>query len=141
MMVPQLQDVEIKTDGSLITLADKVPMISGKDIPIDIAHLYAAVSPDTIGISMGHEEGGTLSNQVKEPGTAALMTFTANVDGYKTMLEQIFSVAEMPNMPEEFKNELNIQKDLALSMLYWKSQDMRIGFTEKGFSTDVDITY
>jgi len=141
MMVPQLQDIEINTDGSLITLADKVPMISGKNVPIDIANLYAAVSPDTIGFSMGHEDGGTLSQQVTEPGTPALMTFTASADGYKNLMEQIFSMAEIPNMPEQFKDELNIQKELALSMLYWKSQDMRMSFTDKGFSTDVDIKY
>ncbi len=141
MMVPQLQEVDIKTDGSLITLADKVPMISGKNIPIDIANLYAAVSADTIGFSMGHEDGGTLSQKVGEPGTAALMTFSASADGYKSLMEQIFSMAEMPNMPEELKSELSIQKDLALSMLYWKTQDMTMGFTDKGFSTDVIIKY
>lgn len=141
MMMPQLQEVDIKTDGSLITLADKVPMISGKDMPIDIANLYAAVSADTIGFSMGHEDGGTLSDKVSEPGTAALMTFSASADGYKSLMEQIFSMAEIPNMPHEFKNELNIQKDLALSMLYWKTQDMTMGFTDKGFSTDVNIKY
>jgi hypothetical protein len=141
MMVPQLQGMEIKTDGSLITLADKVPMISGKDIPIDIANLYAAISEDTIGLSMGHEGGGSLSEKVNQPGTAALMTFSASADGYKSLMEQIFSMAEMPNMPEEIKKEMNMQKELALGMLYWKTQNMRMGFTEQGFSTDVDITY
>ncbi len=141
MMMPQLQDMDIKTDGSLITLADKVPMISGKDIPIDIANLYAAVSPNTIGLSMGHDNGGVLSQKVSEPGKASLMTFTASVDGYKSVMEQFFSMTEMPNMPEELKNELNLQKDLALSMLYWESQDMDMSFTEKGFSTDVNIKY
>ncbi|VAW45762.1 hypothetical protein MNBD_GAMMA02-969 [hydrothermal vent metagenome] len=141
MMVPQLQGMEIKTDGSLITLADKVPMISGKDIPIDIANLYAAISSNTIGLSMGHEGGGSLSEKVNEPGTEALMTFSASADGYKNLMEQIFSMAEIPGMPEEIKKELNMQKDLALGMLYWKSQNMSMNFTDQGFSTEVDIKY
>ncbi len=141
MMVPQLQGMEIKTDGSLITLADKVPMISGKDIPIDIANLYAAVSQDTIGFSLGHEGGGSLSEKVNAPGTVALMTFSASADGYKNLMEQIFSMAEMPDMPEEIKKELKMQKELALGMLYWKSQDMNMSFTDQGFSTNVNIKY
>lgn len=141
MMIPQLQGMEIKTDGSLITLADKVPMISGKDIPIDIANLYAAISEDTIGLSMGHEGGGSLSDKVKQTGTAALMTFSASADGYKSLMEQIFSMAEMPNLPESIKKELDMQKELALGMLYWDSQKMTMSFTEQGFSTHVDIKY
>lgn len=141
MMVPQLQEVDIKTDGSLITLADKVPMISGKDIPLDIANLYAAVSTDTIGFSMGHEGGGSLSEKVNDAGQAALMTFSASADGYKDLMEQIFSMAEMPNMPAELKEELQMQKELSLSMLYWKNQVMSMSFTDKGFTTDINITY
>ncbi len=141
MMVPQLQEVDIKTDGSLITLADKVPMISGKDIPLDIANLYAAVSSDTIGFSMGHEGGGALSKKVNDEGQAALLTFSASADGYKDLLEQIFSMAEMPNMPAELKEELKMQKEFSLSMLYWKNQVMSMTFTDKGFTTDINITY
>ncbi|TDR23332.1 hypothetical protein [Marinicella litoralis] len=141
MMVPQLQGIEIDTDGSLITLADKVPMLSGKDIPLDISELYAAISTDTIGLSMGHEGGGELSDKVKQEGQAVLMSFSANVDGYKKILEQIFSMAEMPDMPEQVKNELAIQKDLTLSMLYWKTQKMTLSFTDKGFVTDFNIKY
>ncbi len=116
-------------------------MITTKDIPIDTANLYAAVSSDTIGFSMGHEGGGSLSEKVSEPGTTALMTFSASADGYKNLMEQIFSMAEMPGMPEEIKQELNMQKDLALGMLYWKSQNMSMSFTDQGFSTEIDIKY
>ncbi len=141
MMMPQLQNMEINTDGSLITLADKVPMISGKDIPLDISELYAAISSDTIGISMGHEGGGELSDKVKDDGTAALMTFSANADGYKQIMEQVFAMAEMPNMPEKVKKELALQKELTMSMLYWKTQDMVMSFKDKGFETDFIIKY
>ncbi len=141
MMMPQLQEMAIKTDGSLITLADKVPMISGKDIPIDIANLYAAVSADTIGLSLGHEDGGSLEQQVKEPGQAVLISFSAHADGYKSLMEQIFAMAEMPNMPAEIKQELATQKSLALDMLYWKTQDMTVAFTDEGFTTDIMINY
>ena len=141
MLQPQLEGLEIKTDGSLITLADKVPMLSGKDIPLDISELYAAISSDTIGVSMGHVGGGDLSDKVKQPGQAVLMSFSANIDGYKSILEQIFSMAEMPNMPESVKNELLVQKELTLSMLYWKTQQMTVSFTDKGFETDFNITY
>lgn len=141
MMVPQLQGMDINTDGSLITLADKVPLISGKDIPLDISELYAAVSADTIGFSMGHAGGGELSEKVNQEGTPALMTFSANADGYKQIMEQIFAMAEMPNMPESVKKELAMQKDLTLSMLYWKSQDMTLSFKDQGFETDFVIKY
>ncbi|MEZ5471059.1 MAG: hypothetical protein R3E90_04705 [Marinicella sp.] len=141
MMMPQLQDMEINTDGSLITLADKVPMISGKDIPLDISELYAAISSDTIGFSMGHQGGGELSDKVKQEGTAALMTFSANADGYRQIMEQIFAMAEMPNMPEQVKKELAMQKELTLSMLYWKSQNMQMTFNDQGFETDFVIKY
>lgn len=141
MMMPQLQDMEMKTDGTLITLADKVPMISGKDIPLDISELYAAISSDTIGLSMGHEGGGELSDKVSQEGTAALMTFSANAEGYRQILEQVFAMAEMPNMPEAVKKELNMQKELSLSMLYWKNQDMSMSFKDQGFETDFVIKY
>jgi len=141
MMIPQLQGVEIKTDGSLITLADKMPMISGKDIPVDIKNLYAAISSDTIGFSMGHEGGGDLSTKVMDEGSNVLMSFSANVEGYKSLLEQIFSMADMPNMPEQVKEELQLQKELTLSMLYWKKQDATLSFTDKGFVTDFSIKY
>lgn len=141
MMVPQLQGMEIKTDGSLITLADQVPMISGKDIPIDVANLYAAVSSDTIGVSMGHVGGGSLSDKVKASGTAAIMSFSASADGYKSLMEQIFSMAEMPNMPEAIKEELAMQKELTMDMLYWQQQSMTMSFTDQGFSADVNIKY
>ncbi len=141
MMVPQLQGVDINTDGSLITLADKVPMISGKDIPLDISELYAAISSDTIGISMGHEGGGGLSDKVKQEGQPVLMSFSASVDGYKKILGQIFSMAEMPNMPEQVKQELALQKDLTMSMLYWQTQKMTLSFTDKGLVTDFNIKY
>ena len=141
MMVPQLQGMEIKTDGSLITLADQVPMISGKDIPIDVANLYAAVSADTIGVSMGHVGGGELSDKVQDSGTTALMSFSASADGYKSLMEQIFSMAEMPNMPAAIKEELAMQKELTLDMLYWQQQTMTLSFTDQGFSTDVNIKY
>jgi hypothetical protein len=141
MMMPQLQNMEVKTDGSLITLADKVPMISGKDIPLDISELYAAISSDTIGFSMGHEGGGELSDKVSQEGTAALMTFSADADGYRQILEQVFAMAEMPNMPAEVKKELNMQKELSLGMLYWKTQDMTLSFEDQGFVTDFEIKY
>jgi hypothetical protein len=141
MMVPQLQGIDVKTDGSLITLADKVPMISGKDIPLDISNLYAAISSDTIGISMGHEGGGDLSNKVAEPGNAVLMSFSANAEGYKNILEQVFSMAEMPDMPEDFKKQLAQQKELTLGMLYWKNQDVTLAFRDQGFETNFTIKY
>lgn len=141
MMVPQLQGLDIKTDGSLITLADHVPLISGKDIPIDVANLYAAVSEDTIGFSIGHLEGGTLAEKVKQEGESALMSMSLNVDGYKDLMEQIFKIAEMPDMPESIKQELEMQKELSMSMLYWKTQDMSMLFTDQGFTTNIDYTY
>ena len=141
MMMPQLQGMDLKTDGSLITLADKVPMISGKDVPFDIANLYAAISADTIGMSLGHEGGGELSEKVQDSGKQALFSMSASAEGYKQLMEQIFSMADMPNLPESVKQELQMQKELTLSMLYWTHQDMSMGFTDQGFETDFVINY
>ncbi len=141
MMVPQLQGMEIKTDGSLITLADQVPMISGKDIPFDVKNLYAAISDETIGVSLGHPGGGELSEKVREPGKNIMMSFSADVDGYKNLLEQVFSMADMPDMPLSIKEELEMQKELTLSMLYWQRQDVSLSFTEQGFESSFDIKY
>lgn len=141
MMVPQLQGMDINTDGSLITLADQVPMISGKDIPFDVKNLYAAISDETIGISLGHEGGGELSEKVREPGKNIMMSFSADVDGYKNLLEQVFSMADMPDMPDSIKQELEMQKELTLSMLYWQRQDVSLSFTNQGFESNFDIKY
>ena len=141
MMLPQLQGMDIKTDGSLITLADQVPLISGKDIPFDIKNLYAAISSDTIGISLGHEGGGDLSDKVKTEGQSALLYTSADADGYRDVMEQIFALAEMPNMPAGIKEELEMQKELTLSMLYWDTQIMTVTFSDKGLVTDMDIRY
>ena len=141
MMLPQLQGMDIKTDGSLITLADQVPLISGKDIPFDVKNLYAAISSDTIGISLGHEGGGELSDKVQTEGQTALLYTSADADGYRDVMEQIFALAEMPNMPASIKEELEMQKELTLSMLYWDTQIMTITFSDKGLVTDMDIRY
>jgi hypothetical protein len=141
MMVPQLQGMELNTDGSLITLADQVPMISGKDIPFDISHLYAAISEDTIGVSLGHEGGGELSEKVAESGKPVLMAISASADGYRQLMEQVFAMADMPNIPDDIKKELQMQKELTMSMLYWTHQDMTMGFTSQGFETDFLIKY
>ena len=69
------------------------------------------------------------------------MTFSANADGYRQIMEQIFAMAEMPNMPEQVKKELAMQKELTLSMLYWKSQNMQMTFNDQGFETDFVIKY
>ncbi|MFC3194748.1 hypothetical protein ACFODZ_10910 [Marinicella sediminis] len=141
MMVPQLQGMELKTDGSLITLADKVPMISGKDVPFDISHLYAAISADTIGLSLGHEGGGELSEKVQDSGKQALIAMSASAEGYRQLMEQVFAMADMPNMPQSVKEELQMQKELTLSMLYWTHQDVSMGFSDQGFETDFVIKY
>lgn len=141
MMVPQLQGMDIKTDGSLITLADTAPLLGGSDIPIDLANLYAAVSNDTIGFSMGHEGGGGLETKVQAEGDAILMSSSMNLEGYKAIMEQVFAMADMPQLPAQVRKDLAMQKDLYMSMMYWKSQEMAISFTEQGFTTNVNYTY
>ncbi|MCX7552868.1 hypothetical protein OS175_03165 [Marinicella sp. S1101] len=141
MMVPQLQGMDIKTDGSLITLADTAPLLGGSDIPIDLANLYAAVSNNTIGFSMGHEGGGGLETKVQAEGDAILMSSSMNLEGYKAIMEQVFAMADMPQLPAQVRKDLAMQKDLYMSMMYWKSQEMAISFTEQGFTTNVNYTY
>lgn len=140
MMVPQLAEVKLNTDGSLVHLGDKLP-ISGKDIPFDAEFFYGALTDDTVGLSIGHEDGGGLSELVKSEGDNKLMTFSASGEGYKRIMEQVFAMAEMPGMPEDIKKELMMQKDMTLNMIYWKDAKGSMNFTDKGLVIDSDMTY
>ena len=140
MMVPQLAEVKLNTDGSLVHLGDKLP-VSGKNIPFDAEFLYGALTENTVGLSIGHEDGGGLSELVKSEGDNKLMTFSATGDGYKRIMEQVFAMAEMPGMPEDIKKELMMQKDLTLNMIYWKDAKGSMNFTDKGLVIESNMTY
>ena len=140
MMVPQLAEVKLNTDGSLVHLADKLP-VSGKDIPFDAEHFYGALTESTVGLSIGHPEGGGLSDLVKSEGANKLMTFSASGDGYKRIMEQVFAMAEMPGMPEDIKKELMFQKDMTMNMIYWKDAKGSMNFTDKGLVIDSTMTF
>lgn len=140
MMVPQLAEVQLNTDGALVHLGDKLP-VSGKDIPFDAEHFFGALTDNTVGISLGHPDGGGLSELVKSEGVNKLMTFSASGEGYKRIMEQVFAMAEMPGMPEDIKKELMFQKDMTLNMIYWKDASGSINFSDKGLVIDSNMTY
>lgn len=140
MMVPQLAEVTLNTDGSLIHLGDKLP-VSGKDIPVDIEHLFGAMSDHTIGLSLGHDQGGHLSDLVKSDGQNKLLTFSASGEGYKNIMEQIFAMTDMPGLPEKVKQELQLQKDMTLNTVYWKHAEGSLTFTPDGLVFDTQVQF
>ncbi len=140
MMVPQLAEVTLNTDGSLIHLGDKLP-VSGKDIPVSIDHLFGAMSDHTIGLSVGHDQGGHLSDLVKSDGDNKLMTFSATGEGYKNIMEQIFAMTDMPGLSDKVKQELQMQKDMTLNTIYWSHAVGSITFTNAGLVLDTVIQF
>lgn len=140
MMVPQLADVTLNTDGSLVHLGDKLP-VSGKDIPIAAEHIYGAMSENTIALSIGHQDGGGLSEAVKSEGVAKLLTFGASGEGYKNIMEQVFSMVEMPGMDEELKKQFAAQKDMILGNVFWSHTTAGINFTEAGLVIDTSVKF
>ncbi|WP_395377774.1 hypothetical protein [Marinicella sp. W31] len=140
MMVPQLQGLEVKTDGTAINLAEYIP-VSGSDIPFDASTMFMAMSGNTIGLSMGYEEGNSLSEMVKGENDDALLSFSANGQAYKNLIEKVFLLAEKADLPDEMKQELAMQKALTKDGIWWKSQKGDFNFENQGFTVNVDISY
>ena len=140
MMVPQLQGLEVKTDGTAINLAEYIP-VSGSDIPFDASTMYMAMSGNTIGLSMGYTEGDMLSDMVKGENDDALLSFSANGQAYKNLIEKVFLLAEKADLPDEMKQELAMQKALTKDGIWWISQKGDFNFENQGFTVNVDISY
>lgn len=140
MMLPQLQGMVLPTDGSLIPLKEQLPP-NLMNLPVDVSSAYAAINNQTIGLSLGYPEGGNLSELVNEEGQNLLFSATAEAEGYKQMIEEIFKLADMPQLSEEMKKQLESQKQMTLSLLYWKQQKVTMSFTDQGFTTNMVTTY
>lgn len=140
MMLPQLQGMVLPTDGSLIPLKEQLPP-NLMNLPVDVSSAYAAITNQTIGLSLGYPEGGKLSELVNQDGEQLLFTATADAEGYKQMIQEIFKLADMPQLSDEMKRQLESQKQMTLSMLYWTHQKVTMNFTDQGFTTRMAITY
>lgn len=140
MMLPQLQGMTLPTDGSLIPLKEQLPA-NLMNLPVDISSAFAAINNQTIGLSLGYPGGGNLADMVKQPGENLLFSATADADGYKTLVQEIFKLADMPQLSEDMKQQLETQKEMTLSMLYWKQQKVTMNFDDKGFTTNMTVTY
>ncbi len=140
MMLPQLQGMVLPTDGSLIPLKEQLPP-NLMNLPVDVSSAYAAINNQTIGLSLGYPGGGNLSDLVSEPGQNLLFSATADADGYKQMIEELFKLADMPQLSDAMKQQLKSQKEITLNMLYWKQQKVTMNFTDQGFTTDMKMTY
>jgi len=140
MMLPQLQGMVLPTDGSLIPLKEQLPP-NLMNLPVDISSAYAAINNQTIGLSLGYPDGGNLSELVNQEGQHLLFSATADADGYKKMIDEVFKLADMPQLSEEMKKQLESQKQMTLSMLYWKQQKVTMNFTDQGFTTNMVVTY
>lgn len=140
MMLPQLQGMVLPTDGSLIPLKEQLPP-NLMNLPVDISSAYAAINNQTIGLSLGYPDGGNLSELVSQEGQHLLISATAEADGYKQMIEEVFKLADMPQLSDEMKRQLESQKQMTLNMLYWKQQKVTVNFTDQGLTTRMKVTY
>ncbi|KAA3642457.1 MAG: hypothetical protein DWP95_05450 [Proteobacteria bacterium] len=140
MMLPQLQGMALPTDGSLIPLKEQLPP-GLMNLPVDISSAYAAINNQTIGLSLGYPGGGNLSDVVNQEGQHLLFSATADAAGYKQIIEEIFKLADMPLLSEDMKRQLESQKQMTLTMLYWKQQKVTMNFTDQGLTTHMAITY
>ncbi|MFV0542145.1 MAG: hypothetical protein ACK5L8_00520 [Marinicella pacifica] len=140
MMLPQLQGMVLPTDGSLIPLKEQLPP-NLMSLPVDLNSAYAAINNQTIGLSLGYPGGGNLSDLVKQEGQNLLISTTADAAGYKQMIEELFKLADMPQLSEEMKRQLESQKQITLNMLYWKQQKATVNFTDQGLTTRILTTY
>lgn len=140
MMLPQLQGMVLPTDGSLIPLKEQLPP-NLMNLPVDVSSAYAAITNQTIGLSLGYPNGGNLSEMVNQEGQHLLLSATADADGYKQMIEEVFKLADMPQLSDDMKQQLERQKQMTLSMLYWKQQKVSMNFTDQGFTTKMFVTY
>jgi len=140
MMLPQLQGMVLPTDGSLIPLKEQLPP-NLMNLPVDVSSAYAAITNQTIGLSLGYPNGGNLSEMVNQEGQHLLLSATADAEGYKQMIEEIFKLADMPQLSDDMKQQLERQKQMTLSMLYWKQQKVSMNFTDQGFTTKMIVTY
>lgn len=140
MMLPQLQGMTLPTDGSLIPLKQQLPA-NLMSLPVDVSTAFAAINNHTIGLSMGYADGGNLSELVSQDGENLLLSVTADADGYKQVMTEIFKLADMPQLPEEVKKQLQSQKQMTMNMLYWQQQKTTMQFTDKGLATRMTISY
>lgn len=140
MMLPQLQGLTLPTDGSLIPLKEQLPA-NLMSLPVDVSTAYAAINNHTIGLSMGYADGGNLSELVNQEGEHSLFSFTADANGYKQIMSEIFKLADMPQLPEEVKKQLESQKDMTMNMMYWQQQKATVKFTDNGLTTRMTVKY
>ncbi len=140
MMLPQLQGMVLPTDGSLIPLKEQLPP-NLMNLPVDVSSAYAAINNQTIGLSLGYPDGGNLSELVNQEGQHLLISATAEADGYKQMIEEVFKLADMPQLSDDMKRQLESQKQMTLNMLYWKQQKVTVNFTDQGLTTRMKVTY
>lgn len=141
MMVPQLQNIEIKTDGIPISLSEYIP-VSGSDIPFDTKTMYAALSDTTIGFSTGStDEGKALGQMVNSESEKLLINFSANGQKYTQIVESVYDLIDAVDLPEEIKDQINAQKEFTKDSIWWKYQKGNINFNNHGLVINADVKY
>lgn len=143
MVAPEIGELEIKADGSLFDLTEKMADNESlkEDMPFELKDLYIAMTKQIVGLSLGYESGGNLAQQVKTNGQKHLMIMGFNAEKYKQLMQAFYSIAETPDMSEAEKMELKLQESLDNLMYYWKNQEIIIDFSEQGLTFDINIEY
>lgn len=138
MAMPDLQKLGLKVGGGAINVSDMIP-VKGTQIPVNLDHVFVAMGTDTIGISLGENTDPSLTQDVSSEGSSHLFSLKITADLYKTLFASLSAVAE--NLPEEARKQIEMQQTMMKDMLWWKTETIKVDFTDRGFEIGVDIQY
>ncbi len=138
MMMPEVQKLGLKAGGKAVNVSDLIP-VKGTMMPINLDHVFLAMSDETIGLSLGENTEVELADVVAGESTSALLDFSINSELYKKIFESIASADS--KLPEEVKKQFATQQMFMSDMLWWQTEKGTVDFTNRGFEINIGIDY
>lgn len=138
MAMPDLQKLGLKVGGDAVNISSLIP-VKGSQMPVNLDHVFMAMGSDTVGISLGEGTDATLAKTVSSGSDSQLFTFKITAEIYKNIFASLGELTA--NLPAEARKQIGMQQMMMKDMLWWKSEEASLNFTDRGFEVQMDIKY
>jgi hypothetical protein len=138
MMMPELQKLGLVSGGDAVNISELIP-VKGSMIPINLDHLFMAMGDETVGVALGEGTNIDLKTNVSGSSESKLFSFGVTAKIYKDIFNSMGEISK--NLPEDQKNQMDLQKAMMNDMLWWEYEKVSINFTEQGLEFLADIFY
>lgn len=138
MMMPELQKLGLQVGAEAVNVSSLIP-VSGSQIPVNLDFVFMAMGSETLGVSLGEGTDSALTKDVSSVSTNNLLNFNVEAELYKNLFEGIGGITDQ--LPEEMKQQINIQKVLMNDLIWWESETGHVDFTDRGFEFNVNYKY